>query len=138
MDEDDERQTAEREHAEREQCENEAVDVWLIRNQCQEDIRRAEAAAADDGGWNAWFDTRFMNNMRPVLEAVGEEIGQSLDRERKQSRDELAREVDRLNHEAKQLFAIISELQVTIRALNRIDAAAKRGEDIALAPSGVH
>jgi hypothetical protein len=130
-----------------EQIDNEA---WLTQQQCVADLKRAETAAAesgtDGGGWNAWFDARFdarfdacfMGKMAPVLEATAEHIAGLLDDERKQSRDELAREVDRLTREAQQLFAIISELQQTMRSLGRIDAAAKRGEDIALAPDAAH
>jgi hypothetical protein len=73
-----------------------------------------------------------------VLEAVGEEIGKSLDAERKQSRDELAREVERLNAESRKLFAIIGELQSTLAALNRFDRASKRDDDLAPARRDVH
>ena len=51
-----------------------------------------------------------------MLEACGEEIGALLDEERKTSRDELAAEVRRL-------WAVVSELQTTIRDFHRIERA---------------
>ena len=51
-----------------------------------------------------------------MLEACGEETGALLDEERKTSRDELAAEVHRL-------WAVVSELQTTIRDFHRIERA---------------
>jgi len=51
-----------------------------------------------------------------MLEACGEEIGALLDEEPKTSRDELAAEVRRL-------WAVVSELQTTIRDFHRIERA---------------
>ena len=51
-----------------------------------------------------------------MLEACGEEIGALLDEERKTSRDELAAEVRRF-------WAVVSELQTTIRDFHRIERA---------------
>jgi hypothetical protein len=132
---------AERRQREREQTERETERVyeWLERRN-YEDARSEPIAAADtnDGGWNAWFDRRFMELMRPVLEATGQHVAGLLDEERKQSREELALEVQRLNSEATRLFAIIAELQQTIAAFNRVEAAQKRDAELALPRRGVH
>jgi hypothetical protein len=70
--------------------------------------------------WNAWIEERIHAHMQLMTEATGEAmaeyVGQRLDEQRKQSRDELAEEVRRL-------WAIITELQSTLRALDRIDRA---------------
>jgi hypothetical protein len=70
--------------------------------------------------WNAWIEERISAHMQLMTEATGEAmaefVGQRLDEQRKQSRDELAEEVRRL-------WAIITELQSTLRALDRIDRA---------------
>jgi hypothetical protein len=138
------RREREAEH-ERIDQENARVFDWLRQKQYEDDASepvRAGAAAEQDDSWNRWFDGRFRDLMRPVLEAVGEEIGKSLDEERKQSREELALEVQRLNSEATRLFAIIAELQQTIAALNRVKHANERDDDLALAQRparhGVH
>jgi hypothetical protein len=62
----------------------------------------------------------------PHAEAVGEHLAEQLDAERKQSREEQAAEVRKLNAESRQLFAIVTELQTTVRDLGRIDRAKRR------------
>jgi hypothetical protein len=66
--------------------------------------------------WNAWFDSRFHINLEPMMSAVGKHLAEQLDAEREVSRDELAQEV-------KRLWCVVSELQATIRAFNRIQSA---------------
>jgi hypothetical protein len=46
--------------------------------------------------WESWLNERLDVRMRLMLEAAGEELAESLDSERKQSRDELSHEVKRL------------------------------------------
>jgi hypothetical protein len=79
---------------------------------------QSEASPQIDNGeaWNNWFDSRFAERMAPLLEAVAEHLAAELDKDREKSRDELAQEVSRL-------WCIVSELQATIRAFNRLEAA---------------
>jgi hypothetical protein len=117
---------------ERVNSENEAVFAWLERKRYEDEQAAASGrqqaaglASESENPWNAWFDARFRIHMREMMEAVGEHLGQQLDEERAQSRQELSLEVARLTTESTRLFAIISELQEAIRALNRIDRANK-------------
>jgi hypothetical protein len=71
---------------------------------------------ADASTWDNWLDERLGVRIRDMMQAAGEEISALLDEERKTSRDELAAEVRRL-------WAVISELQQTIKAFNRIERA---------------
>jgi hypothetical protein len=112
--------------------ENERVHDWIQQKNFEEGNVGEPAAETDDGGWNAWFDRRFMELTRPVLEATGKHIAGLLDDERRQSREELALEVQRLNSESARLFAVITELQQTLKSLGRIEAAQKRDDELAL------
>jgi hypothetical protein len=108
-----ERRALEREaRRERIDRENERVHDWIQRKNFED--ASEPVAETDGGGWNAWFDRRFMELTRPVLEATGKHIAGLLDEERRQSREELALEVQRLNTESARLFAVITELQQTL------------------------
>jgi hypothetical protein len=92
---------------------------WIsesIASEPEQTSSREEVSAA----WNAWIEERIHAHMQLMTEATGEAmaefVGQQLDEQRKQSRDELATEVRRL-------WAIITELQSTLRALDKIDRA---------------
>jgi hypothetical protein len=101
---------------EREQAANREWIAESIASEPEQTSSHEDVSAA----WDAWIEERIHAHMQLMTEATGEAmaefVGQRLDEQRKQSRDELAEEVRRL-------WAIISELQLTIRALDRIDRA---------------
>jgi hypothetical protein len=100
--------------------------------------RSSDPVAEEENPWNTWFDARFMELTRPVLEATGKHIAEQLDEERRQSREELALEVQRLSAESARLFAVITELQQTLKSLGRIEAASKRDDALGLPRHDVH
>jgi hypothetical protein len=134
----------ERRQREREQSERETAAVydWLERKRYEdEQAQQSQQPVDKSDSWNEWFAEQFRIYSHPMLEAVGEEIGKSLNEERRQSREELAAEVARLNAECQRLFAIVSELQDTIKSLGRIDRANKRHDELEQADPprrGVH
>ena len=73
------------------------------------------AAAAVDNAWAAWVDARIDQALEHVWESVGQALGEELSKARKQDRDKLATEVNRL-------WAVVSELQACLRAYDRIIA----------------
>jgi hypothetical protein len=95
-----------------------AVHEWLA--QSANEPEQASSTEDVSAQWNAWIEERIQAHMELMTESMGvamaEFVAQQLDEQRKESRNELAEEVRRL-------WAIITELQSTLRALDRIDRA---------------
>jgi hypothetical protein len=66
--------------------------------------------------WESWIDARIEARLQQeralIIEACGTAIGQMLDEQRAEHREQLTREIS-------QLFALITEMQCTLRALDR-------------------
>jgi hypothetical protein len=62
--------------------------------------------------WAAWLEARLQAERALIIEACGTAIGEMLNEQRAKHRKELADEV-------RQLWSIITELQGTLRALDR-------------------
>jgi hypothetical protein len=104
----------ERDHAAKIERERIAEREWFAQSANEPEQTSTHVDVSDQ--WNEWFDHRFMDLMTPVLESVAKHLAEQLDADREKSRDELAEEVRRL-------WAIITELQSTLRALDKIDRA---------------
>jgi hypothetical protein len=65
--------------------------------------------------WEAWVNHQIDERMRWMLESAGEFIGDALADARRESRDELRAEVQRLNAECQRLFSIVPSLQKIIQ-----------------------
>jgi hypothetical protein len=70
--------------------------------------------------WNAWCNQRIAEAIHAerefMLQVIGDALGEALGRERKRDKSDLAQEVNKL-------WTCISEIQETIRALNRVNAS---------------
>ena len=70
--------------------------------------------------WNAWADAKIaaaiQDERRFMIAVVGEALGEALGKERQADKADLAKEVDRL-------WAVISEVQQTLRSLDRINSS---------------
>jgi len=62
--------------------------------------------------WVAWLEARLEQARALIIEACGTAIGQMLDEQRAKHRNELADEI-------RKLWAVLTEMQGTLRALDR-------------------
>jgi hypothetical protein len=129
IDEVDRIERRERERAARRQridCETERVYDWIQRKN-----QEGDAAATPTETWVAWIEQRLQQERDLMVEAVGQALGEAF--------QQMAKEIN-TEQEAKasKLWETLSEIQYNLRSLNRIEAAQKRDDELALARRDVH
>jgi hypothetical protein len=84
------------------------------------------AAAQADTAWTDWVEQRLQQERDLMVEAVGQALGEAF--------QQMAKEIN-TEQEAKasKLWETLSEIQCTLRALGRIEAAEKRDSALGLA-----
>jgi hypothetical protein len=117
---------AERERIDRE---NERVHDWIQRKNFEESDVVTQAAPTET--WVAWIEQRLQQERDLLVEAVGQALGEAF--------QQMAKEIN-TEQKAKnsKLWETLSEIQCNLRSLNRIDAASKRDDELALARRDVH